>query len=102
MATTSQPDLSVMPDGRISGIDGMLDQISGSLAKQVVPLLRTEILPILQNDLRLQATIGAAVGREVARPLWALVAIAALYGGWKIYAQTKPRRISLATEVIPR
>lgn len=73
------PDIQLRSDGSIDGIDGLLDQISASLGRRIIPMLRQEILPILQNDRDLQATLGRAIGRQIALPLWALLAVGAVY-----------------------
>lgn len=80
-ATPPSAEIRVGADGYVHGIDGMLDQIASALMRQA----RTEILPTLQRDRTLQATIGAAAGRELARPLWALAGIAAAYVGWQFW-----------------
>lgn len=77
----SSPPITVDSNGYIHGIDGMLDQISGALLRQA----RTEILPTLQNDRALQTTIGRAAGKALAKPLWVIAGIAAVYVGWTIW-----------------
>lgn len=88
-ATDAAPEVGVRPDGSITGIDGMLDQISASLARQIVPAIRDTVVPVLQNDRQLQTTVGRAagaeIGRQLAGPLWTLAIIAGVYAGWKIY-----------------
>lgn len=88
-APTSAPaPVTVGADGRISGIDGMLDQISGALLRQA----KTEILPTLQNDRELQTTVGRAIGKSLANPLWVMAGVAAVYVGWVIWSNSqKPR-----------
>jgi hypothetical protein len=92
MATRNDdPPIYVRPDGSISGIEGMLDQITSSLVRQV----RVELLPVLQADKNLQATLGQGIGSEVAKPIWVLVGIAGAYAVWKVYRRTRrpnPRR----------
>jgi|WetSurMetagenome_2_1015567.scaffolds.fasta_scaffold460416_2 hypothetical protein len=56
------PPMSFGADGRITGLDGVLDQIGESLSRQATPLLRDVMLPIIQRDKELQKTIGAAAG----------------------------------------
>lgn len=85
-------------DGRIAGIDGVLDQIAGAVTRQVVPVLQNTVLPILQRDKDLQRTIGEGIGRgavQALRPiLWvmagSLVVIA--YAYWRSTTQPKPPR----------
>lgn len=84
----SSSDVSVGANGYIHGIDGMLDQISGALLRQA----KTEILPTLQNDRALQETIGYAAGRAMAKPLWVIAGIAAVFVGWTIW-QTSDIRV---------
>jgi hypothetical protein len=57
------------PDGRIQGLDGVLNQIFESLGKQVTPLVVDKVVPILQRDRELQKTVGAAAGRAAAQEL---------------------------------
>lgn len=86
--TPSSSDVSVGANGYIHGIDGMLDQISGALLRQA----KTEILPTLQNDRALQETIGRAAGKAMAKPLWVIAGIAAVFVGWTIW-QTSDIRV---------
>lgn len=71
--------ISMDATGRIQGVDGMLTQIAQALAGAAVPLVRTEVLPVLQQDRELQRTVGAAMGREiglaVARKMWPYAAV---------------------------
>lgn len=80
------------PDGSISGVDGMLDQISASLARQIVPAIRDNVLPVIQHDRQLQTTVGraagVAIGQELAKPLWAIAIVAGVYATWKIWRLT--------------
>lgn len=70
-------DVRIGPDGRIVGIDPILDQIAQAAARQAIPiiqqtlppLLRNDVLPILQRDKELQRTIGEAAGRAAAREI---------------------------------
>ena len=52
-------------DGRVLGVDGLLDQISGSVARQ----FRTELWPEIRNDRELQRTVGYAVGHGAGNAL---------------------------------
>ena len=67
--TTGAPPIDVGPDGRIVGVDGMLDQIASALANQAGPMLARDVLPVLQRDTAMQATVGGAAGRELGRSL---------------------------------
>lgn len=58
-STPSSNAIRVMPDGRIEGADGLLEQISSHVARQV----RLEILPEIQRDIALQERVGLAIGR---------------------------------------
>ncbi len=86
-AAQTQAAPAVGTDGYIHGIDGLLNQISGALVRQA----KTEILPTLQSDTAFQRTVGSAVGAEIAKPLWFLFGVAAIYAGWKM---TRPQRSS--------
>jgi len=61
--TAAAPPVAVAPDGRITGIDGMLDQVAAALVGQA----RTQLLPTFQQDTALQHRIGEAIGRGFAR-----------------------------------
>lgn len=87
-AAPPSQDIRVGPDGRIYGIDGMLDQIAQALMRNA----RTEILPAIQQDPRLQATVGAAVGRQLAKPLWVMAGVAAVWAGYAIYRSERSSR----------
>lgn len=80
-------NISVGANGYIHGIDGMLDQISGALLRQA----KTEILPTLQNDRELQMTVGRAAGKAMAKPLWVIAGVAAVYVGWVIWTHNDER-----------
>jgi hypothetical protein len=58
--------VSIGPNGYISNIDGMLSQVSGALMREA----KVHLLPELQQDKALQETVGRAIGREIAKPLW--------------------------------
>jgi hypothetical protein len=79
--TPDPAPIVVRADGSIAGIDGMLDQIGGALARQ----FRTELWPVIRADQALQQHVGRAVGRELAKPLWVLAGVVGLYVGWKVY-----------------
>lgn len=80
--------------GRLVGIDGVLDQISESLAKQAVHLL-----PLLQADKELQRTIGRAAGEAAARKLEPVLWIIAGTLGVIAYSQWKTsQRIEAARQ----
>lgn len=71
------PPVAIGSDGRLSGINGILDQIAEAAARQVVPIiqqtvppiLRNDVLPILQRDKEMQKTIGTAAGIASAKEL---------------------------------
>jgi hypothetical protein len=86
------PDIQFNPDGSIRGIDGLLDQIALSVGRKLIPMIRHEILPVLQEDRDLQTRIGRGIGREIAMPLWALAIGGALYGGVKLYERHRTDR----------
>ena len=67
-------------DGHVQGIDGMLDQVARAVMRYAGPALRQDVLPVLQEDTRMQTRIGQAVGAEIAdrwRP-WIIVGAGAL------------------------
>ncbi len=90
--TTTAADIQLGSDGRLSGIDGVLDQILSSIVRNARPLITDDILPVLQRDKELQREIGAAAGNaaaaRIAPALWliggalALGAIALAYQAW--------------------
>lgn len=86
------PDIRFNPDGSIEGIDGLLNQIATSIGKKIIPMLRHELLPVLQEDSEMQMRIGRGIGREIAMPLWALAIGGALYGGMKLYERHRAER----------
>jgi hypothetical protein len=96
------PGIQLRADGSITGIDALLDQISGSLGRQIVPMLREQIVPILQNDRELQTAIGRAAGREIAKPLWGLALIGVIYGVISVRHKQKEERLlgSIASRII--
>ncbi len=70
------PSIDIAPDGRLSGVDGLLDQISAALMRQVGPIVTNDVLPALQQDRELQRILGEGIGRGVgqklAGPAWLL------------------------------
>jgi hypothetical protein len=80
--TPANSQIYVGNQGYIHGIDGMLDQISGALVRQA--------MPIIQGDAQMQQNIGYAAGRALAKPLWVMAGIAAFYVGWSMY-KSKPK-----------
>ena len=56
-------------NGYIHGVDGMLDQIAGALARHAGPMLVRDVLPAVREDARLQARVGAAVGQAVTKEI---------------------------------
>lgn len=86
------PDIRYNPDGSIEGIDGLLDQIAAAVAQRFIPILRHELLPVLQEDRELQMRIGRGIGREIARPLWAMAIGGVLYGSIKLYEKRRTQR----------
>lgn len=71
---STAPAVTMDSTGKITGVDGMLDQIASALAKQARPMLTNDILPVLQRDRETQREIGAAAGRAAAKeiegPVW--------------------------------
>lgn len=65
------------PDGRLVGVDGMLDQIGDALRRQAEPLLQTMILPYVSRDRGLQQAVGRAAGEAIADRAEPWVALAA-------------------------
>lgn len=78
---STTPAVVSQANGYVPGIDGMLSQVSGALVQQA----KTQILPVLQQDRELQRTIGKAAGREIAKPLWVIAGVAAIYVGWRVF-----------------
>lgn len=68
-AAPASPAVQFTSDGRIAGIDGVLNQIAEAVSRQVVPIVRDTALPILQRDKELQRTIGDAAGRGAVKQL---------------------------------
>jgi len=80
----SSADIQVEQDGSVTGIDGFLNQVSGSLSSQLIPQFKAEILPILLQDHKMQRTVGQGIGDSIAGPLWALAGVAGVYVAWRI------------------
>jgi hypothetical protein len=72
--------IRVGENGRIHGVDGMLDQIAGALVKHVRPVLASDVIPVLQHDHAMQTRVGAAIGASVAEQLkpWFILGAGAL------------------------
>lgn len=71
-------DVEIDESGRIAGVDGVLNQVAEALARQAGPMLRNEILPVLQRDRAMQRTIGAAAGAAIGRKLAPYAALSTL------------------------
>lgn len=67
-------------NGRLIGVDGIMDQIGEALRRQVEPLVQNTVLPVLQRDVALQRELGGAAGHEMAAELkpWVIVGALAL------------------------
>lgn len=72
VAEPSAP-IALADDGRIRGIDGMLDQVASAAMRQA----RVELWPAWQADRAMQRTVGEAVGRGAAATLAPWVALGA-------------------------
>jgi hypothetical protein len=83
--SAASPDVYVDASGHVHGVDGVLNQIAAAVVAQATPVVRDQLMPILQNDRQLQATVGAAAGQAMAGPLWVVAAVAAGYAGWSVY-----------------
>lgn len=66
--------------GRLVGVDGILDQIGDALRRQVDPLVRDTVLPYISRDRELQLTLGRAAGDQLANRLapWVILAAGSL------------------------
>lgn len=62
-------EIRVGENGRIHGVDGMLDQIAGALVKHARPMLLEDVLPVVRSDVQMQQRIGAAIGKTMADEL---------------------------------
>lgn len=72
-------EVTVLPDGSVRGLDGLLNQVAGAVARSV----RQEIYPTVAADRELQQRVGHAAGAEIARSLFVpacIVAGAAVVG----------------------
>lgn len=90
------PRIGVAPDGRVTGIDGMLDQVAAALMRQAQPIIESRILPALQRDKELQKTVGESIGEGTAKQLrpWVILgtlSLAAL-AVTAVVAVARPRR----------
>ena len=79
-AVPASAEIRVGENGRIHGVDGMLDQIAGALVKHARPVLVQDLLPAVQRDARMQDRVGAAIGQSMAAELrpWLVVGVGAL------------------------
>ena len=74
------PEIKVASDGRIEGVDGMLDQVASALMKHAGPMIRSDVLPVVQRDEVMQARVGQAMGNAVADRMmpWVILGTTAL------------------------
>lgn len=80
------PDIGIGPDGKMTGIEPILDQITKSVVDNAGPMIRNQLLPVLQADKAMQREVGRAIGHAIAKhlqlPAWiaagALATIAAV------------------------
>ena len=96
LAAPPADDIRVGKDGRIHGVDGMLDQIAQALTRHAGPMLARDVLPIVQRDAALQARVGQAAGVAMAATLkpWVIagasaLAVLAVIEGYRFYTQRK-------------
>ena len=92
-------DIRVGKDGRIHGVDGMLDQIAQALTRHAGPMLARDVLPIVQRDEALHTRVGQAAGVAMADRLrpWVIagasaLALLAVIEGYRFYTQRKSTR----------
>ena len=94
-------DIRVGPNGRVEGVDGMLDQIAAALSRHAGPMLVRDVLPAVREDAALQARVGAAVGQAMASRLAPWIALGAGALGvlafvqvvrWRQERREQPRR----------
>lgn len=68
------PSTTIAPDGRVAGIDGLLNQIAAAAINQARPMVVNDILPVIQADPAMQRNIGEGIGRgigsEMSGPAW--------------------------------
>ena len=64
-AVPRSAEIRVGDDGRVHGVDGMLDQIAGALMKHAGPMITRDVLPAVRQDPALQTRVGQAVGQAV-------------------------------------
>jgi len=73
------PDIGFAPDGTMTGVDGLLNQIAAAIAREAGPLIRDVLLPEIRRDTALQDRIGGAAGRaavqELKPVLWTVAGI---------------------------
>lgn len=79
------------PDGRLVGVDGIIDQIGEGLRRQVEPMVRDMILPYVSRDTQLQARVGQAAGASIAHELKPWVILAAGSLAWLAYSYSTRR-----------
>ena len=98
-ASARVEDIRVGKDGRIHGVDGMLDQIAQALTRHAGPMLALDVLPIVQRDEALQTRVGQAAGVAMADTLkpWVIAGVSALavlaaIEGYRFYTQHKSTR----------
>ena len=68
------PTASAPTNGRVAGIDGVLDQIAAAVMRQAQPLVKDTVLPAIKNDPELQKNLGQGIGRglgqQISAPIW--------------------------------
>jgi len=97
----SAPDVGFAPDGTLTGVDGLLNQIAAALGREAGPLLRDVVLPEIRRDTVLQDRIGAAAGRAAVQELKPVLwTIAGVLGIVAVTYVVKSRRA--ATPAAPR
>ena len=62
-------EIRVGDDGRIHGVDGMLDQIAGALMRHAGPMIARDVMPAVREDPALQTRVGQAVGQAVGQEI---------------------------------
>lgn len=84
--------MAMQSDGRIMGIDGMLDQVTDAMTRQV----KTHILPVVQSDERLQRNLarglGEGLGDKVKTPLMVVGIAALVFAGAYAYKNVGRKR----------